>query len=295
MEIQWSLVLFTLFNCLAAGMLGAVAVTAILGKAEKIQMPGLIAAFGSLVIGGFASYLHLKTPTRLFGQFANLDSGITRELIVTVVIGIVMVACYIALRNKKALSKPLAWFALVVSVVFIYVMSDSYLMAARPVWDTVFLPLYYLVQSVLFGSLGALVIAKLKAEDDSLVAILAKSALVSTGVLALVLVGYMVHIGSVMSEYTGADYISYHVGPFVGVDASSGFTRIVSGDLAVVFWLVVVVVGLAVPAAILATRNKGKNSTSLATLAGAGLVAALAGGVAFRAILYVVGSTVMKF
>lgn len=295
MAIQWSLVLFTLFSCLAAGTLGAVAVTAILGRGEKIQMPGLVTAFVALVVGGIASYLHLQTPSRLFGQFANLSSGITRELIATVVIGIVMIAYFIALRNKKAVSKPLAWIALVVSVVFVWVMSDSYLMASRPVWDTFLLPLYYLVQSAVFGFFVALVIAKVTGEDDTLGALLAKSALISTGVLALVVAGYAAHISAVMGDYVGMNYVVYHVGPLAGTDASTGFTRMISGDLAALFWGLVIVVGLAVPAGVLVAKRSAKGTASLATLAGVGLAAALAGGVAFRAILYVIGSTVMKF
>lgn len=295
MDIQWSLVLFTLFNCLAAGTLGAVAVAAILGKGEKIQMPGLVTAFAALVIGGAASYLHLQTPSRLFGQFANLSSGITRELIMTVVIGIVMVACFLVLRNKGVVSRGLGWAALAVSIVFVLVMSDSYLMASRPVWNTFFLPLYYFVQSAVFGCFAALVIAKMTGEDDALGTLLTKSALVSTGALALVVAGYVAHIGAVMGDYAGTSYVVYHVGPFTAVDASSGLARMISGDLAALFWGLVVVVGLAIPAGVLVAKKSAQTASSFASLAGAGLVAALAGGVAFRAILYAIGSTVMKF
>lgn len=292
MTVQWNLVLFTLFNCLAAGTFAAVALAAILGKGEKIQMPGLITAFAALVVGGIASYLHLEHPSRLFGQFANLSSGITRELIMTVVIGIVMVAYFLVLRNKKPVSAALAWIALVVSVVFVWVMSDSYLMASRPVWDTFLLPLYYLVQSAVFGAFAALVIAKMTGEDEALADLFTRSALVSTGVLALVVAGYAAHIGAVMGDYAGTSYVVYHVGPFTATDASTGLARIMSGDLAAVFWGLVILVGLAVPAGVLAAK---KSASSFATLVGAGLVAALVGGVAFRAVLYVVGSTVMKF
>lgn len=295
MAIQWNLVLFTLFNCLAAGTFAAIAVSAILGKGEKIQMPGLVTAFVALAIGGIASFLHLETPARLFGQFANLSSGITLELIMTVVIGIVMVAYFLALRNKKAVSKALAWAAVAVCAVFILVMSGSYLMASRPVWDTFLLPLYYLVQSALFGAFAALVIAKLTGEDDALSELFTRGALVSTGVLALVVAGYAAHIGAVMGDYTGTSYVVYHVGPFTAADASAGFSRIISGDLSAVFWGLVVVVGLAVPAGAAAMSKNAKAASSFAALAGAGLVAALAGGVAFRTVLYVIGSTVMKF
>lgn len=292
MAVQWNLVLFTLFNCLSAGTFAAIAISAILGKGEKIQMPGLLTAFAALAVGGIASFLHLQTPSRLFGQFANITSGITLELIMTVVIGIVMVAYFVVLRNKKPVSKVLAWIAVAVSVVFVLVMSASYLMPSRPVWDTFLLPVYYLVQSAVFGAFAALVIAKMTGEDGALVDLFTKGALISTGALAVVVAAYTVHIGSVMGDYVGSSYVVYHVGPFTATDASTGFSRMISGDLAAVFWGLVVVVGLAVPAGVLAAK---KSASSFATLAGVGLVAALAGGVAFRVILYVIGSTVMKF
>lgn len=292
MAIQWNLVLFTLFNCLAAGTLAAIAISAILGKGERIQMPGLVTAFVSLAIGGIASFLHLETPSRLFGQFANITSGITLELIMTVVIGIVMVAYFLVLRNKKPVSAALAWIAVAVSVIFVLVMSASYLMPSRPVWNTFLLPLYYLVSSAMLGALAALIIAKLNGEDEALTGLLTRSALISTGALALVVAAYTAYIASVMGDYVGASYVVYHVGPFTAVDAATGFSRIISGDLAAVFWGLVILVGLAVPAGVLAAK---KSASSFATLVGTGLVAALVGGVAFRAILYVVGSTVMKF
>ncbi|MGV8084366.1 MAG: dimethyl sulfoxide reductase anchor subunit family protein [Coriobacteriia bacterium] len=296
MTIQWSLVLFTLFICLAAGSFAGIALTAWFGKGDKLQMPGLITALAALAVGGIASFLHLQTPARLFGQFANVASGITRELIMTVVIGIVMVAYFVVLRRGTAIPKLLSGLAVVSSVALVLIMSDSYLMAARPTWDTWLLPAYYLAGAAVLGTLAVFIIAKLTGEDETLSRAFVKGGLASLAVQALVITGYVAHIASVAkSAYVGTSYVLFTVGPFVPVSPTATLGRLLSGDIALTFWGLVVIVGVAVPLVVLMTSERVRTSSAAVLLAATGLVAALVGGAAFRALLYVVGMPVFGF
>lgn len=295
MEIWWPLVFFTLFTCLAAGTFAGIGAAAFLSKGEKLQWPGLLTAFGALVLAGVASFLHLEHPSRFFGQFGNIGSGINRELIMIIVVGLVMVWYFVVLRGGKPVSKVVSALAVITSAVLVVVMADSYLMASRPVLDTILLPLYYLAGAAVSGALTLLILSKLIGEEESLSAGLSKGALYSLGALALVTAGYVAHIGSAArNAYVTASVVIYDVGPVQPTDPTAALSRILSGDLALLFWGAVVVLGLALPAAVL-LLGKGKPAKTYAGLAGAGLFSALVGGVAFRAILYVVSSTVLKF
>ena len=114
-------------------------------------MPGTIMAIAAFLVGGGVSALHLGHPERIFGGFSNLQSGVTRELIAFVIIGIIMVVYLVTLYRKVAISKALAAIAVLGSVGTVIVFADSYLMPARPVWNTVLLPATYLASAAVLG------------------------------------------------------------------------------------------------------------------------------------------------
>lgn len=294
MAIEWFLVFFTLFVCLAAGTFAGTALAAWFGKGEKIQMPGLVTAFVALVAGGITSFLHLKTPARFFGQFGNVESPINHELIAVIVMGIVMAVYFFQLRNKKMPSKIVSAISAIVSLLVVIVVSISYLLAARPAWDTFLLPVYYIVNAALLGAFVLFIIAKATGEDELLSGAYAKSALVSLGVSVLVLAGYMAHItstaGTVYSQVYHSDLMRV---PPISPDIMA--TRLLSGDLAAIFWGLVVVIGIAIPAAVLFLRRNAKTQNTAIVLAGGALVALVVGGVAFRALLYIIGSAVFIY
>ncbi|MDR3315722.1 MAG: dimethyl sulfoxide reductase anchor subunit, partial [Coriobacteriales bacterium] len=150
MELQWPLMIFTLFICLGAGTFGVAGLLTALKKAPGIQLPATLVALVAIVIGGIASFLHLQHWDRLFNGFGHLTSGITQELIGIVVL-VAAAVVYLVLARRGELPVWAGALALVVSVALVVVMANSYTMEARPVWDTPLLWLYYLANAVLSG------------------------------------------------------------------------------------------------------------------------------------------------
>ena len=92
-----------------------------------------------LVVGGIAVFFHLEHWERIFNGFGHITSGITQELIAIVVLAVVAVIYLVYLRkNEGAAPKWIAIVGIVVSVVLLLVMAHSYMMPARPAWDSVF-------------------------------------------------------------------------------------------------------------------------------------------------------------
>lgn len=277
MEIQWALVIFTVFASLAAGMFAALGVAAWYGKCAKLQMPGTIIAIVAFAVGGGVSALHLGHPERIFGGFSNLQSGVTRELIAFVIIGIIMVVYLVTLYRKAAISKALAALAVLSSAGTVIVFADSYLMPARPVWNTVLLPATYLSSAGVLGLFTLNILAAKQQEEGATLTQIRKATLVALVVQSVVLLCYL---GKIV------------IAPFP--DTSRSLSRLLMGDLSPVFWLLVVLVGLLLPYLIL-TGKAIKDSGKMFQLASTGLVCAVIGGTAFRALLYVMGTTVFKF
>jgi len=289
MAIQWPLILFTLFLCLSGGTLAIEGVLGIQGKGEELRMPSLVASFVFLVIGGIAVFTHLQHWENIFNGFGHITSGITQEFIAIIVIFVAMVITFVMLRKEAETPKWVWVLDVVVGFGLAVVMATSYMMPARPNWDTPLLYLYYLCQTFLLGTLTVLAVAALKKASDSIEP-LAKFALIAGIVQALVLVAYAVYIANV-----GFSDVGYHIDPTdptkALVDPSAGIAAILSGNLALAFWGGALVLGAVVPAVagFLGKRN------GQAALPIAALVCAVIGGIAWRYILYAVGYSIFVF
>lgn len=295
MEMQWELMVFTLFVCLGAGIFAIQGLLSVLDKGEKIQLPALITSLVCIVVGGIGSFLHLQHWERIFNGFGHLTSGITQELIGIVVFVAVMLVYFFMLRRSEdgKLPKWCGILAIVISAALIFVMAHSYNMSARPVWDTPLLWLYYWSNAFLFGCLAVGVIAGLKGDESAGFAI--KLALIAGIVQAVITVAYAAYFTVAGNAFSNVGYYFDPVHPTKEmVDTSAVFSGIFTGENALLFWLGVVVVGLIIPL-VVAFLGRGKNEKSIATFAGIGLVAALIGGMCFRIILYILGFSVFVF
>lgn len=295
MHLQWELMVFTLFVCLSAGVFAVQGILAFLGKGEKIQLPALAVSLVSLGIGGVGSFLHLEHWERIFNGFGHLTSGITQELIAIAVFVVALVVYFVMLRKSED-GKPPKWcgiMALVLAIALVVVMAHSYNMVARPVWNTPLLWLYYLVNAAFYGALGVAAIAGIK--RDASVSVAAKLALVAGIVQVLATAAY---VGVFMMAADSFTEIGNHFDPTLPnramVDPASIFNGIYAGENAVLFWLGVVVLGLLVPVALAVVAQK-KEGGAAAGFAGGALVCALAGGMCFRVILYILGLSVFMF
>jgi anaerobic dimethyl sulfoxide reductase subunit C (anchor subunit) len=282
---------FTLFVCLGAGTLGVAGLLAVLGKAQEVQVPAVLLSLVAIAAGGVASFLHLEHWDRIFNGFGHLESGITQELIGIAVFAVVALVCLVLARRDR-LSRWAGWAAIIVSVVLVVVMSLSYTMAARPVWNTPLLPAYYLANALLFGSLAVAVIAVIRKVSCGLITILVLVGCTLTLVIAL---GYGIYIPSVASSFTSVGSYFDPTQPTKAVADPQGIlSGFLAGEHALLFWGGVLVVGALFPlAALLVVR--GRQDVAYLTSVTLGCVFALAGGLCFRVIFYALGFSVFVF
>lgn len=154
MEIQWPLVLFTLLTGAGGWLLAFVAANEFTGKSKvdpfKVALVGLIV----VVLGGFASVLHLTHPDRIMNALSNPTSGIFVEAALVGVISvcaIVQLICY--KRGAAVAAKVFAVLSGLFGVVISFMAGESYIvMNSRAAWDTVLLPLAYLGTAAPMGA-----------------------------------------------------------------------------------------------------------------------------------------------
>ena len=292
MEMEWPLILFTFFVCLASGILLGQGVMTVLGKGKSMQLASLVSSLVALAVGGISVFFHLQHWERIFNGFGHITSGITLEFIGCVVFFVVLVVYFLMMRRAEDGMAP-KWcgvLAIIMGVAMPAITGDSYLMEAIPVWDTFLLPVYYVFNAVFFGGLSVLVIAALtKCDDVNDTAIwLAIGGGVAT---AVALIAYAVFINSLGGVYSD---ITYYFDPTLPdshmIDVQGdAIGTLLAGANAPLFWIGAVIVGIIVPAALayLAKQAaaKGANQQVL-PLAGAGLACALVGGICWRMLLY---------
>jgi anaerobic dimethyl sulfoxide reductase subunit C (anchor subunit) len=291
MELQWPLMIFTLFICLGAGTFGIAGLLAGLGKAQDIQIPATIVSLIAIIIGGIASFLHLQHWDRIFNGFGHITSGITQELI-GIVIFVVVAVVYLALARRGKLPTACGWVALVISVALVIVMSLSYTMAARPVWDSPLLWLYYLANAILSGSLVVYALAALKKTKDTLIP---KLALAGAALTLVALIGYAIFIPSLSSSFTSVgNYFDPTHPTKVMADPQGVLSGFLFGDQALLFWGGALIVGALIPgvAAFFAPGQQGSVAIGVSSVAA---LCALVGGLCFRVALYALGCSVFVF
>lgn len=285
METQWPLVIFTLFVCLTCGTLSGMSLFALQGKAEKLQFPALIVAAVSLVIGGIGSFLHLEHWERIFNGFGHLSSGITQELIGCVVLAIVMVVWFFALRGGKGVSKVLAWITIILSVLMVIATAHSYMMAARPAWSFM-LALFYLANAFVLGAIALWAVAAVEKDEE-----VEKSAVKLTLIGAVTqLVVDVIYVG-VCASATIAD-VGHYADPTrittapLHVDSLASVA--LTGEGAMFFWGAIIAVLIVAVVAFLAKKKIGASTAYM----GVAAVAILVSSLLFRALFYVLGYSV---
>lgn len=265
MAIQWSLVIFTALTGIAGWLLASTAVAEFKGVCKKTAFAAALTAFVLLVVGGCASVTHLSHPERMLEALNHPTSGIFVE---AALVGITaaLTAVYLILVKREAGSgarKALVVAAAAFGVVLSYSAGSSYMMAAIPAWDTLLLPLGYLGTAIPGGVAAFMVVASLRKEDASELALFPK----------LLLAGGIA--GAVLAAAYSATV------------ASAGAAAIACG------WVLAVAVGGIVPAGIgLVLGKKAEQPQALAICA---LACALIGAVAFRCLMWMVGTGTINY
>ncbi|MDR0501483.1 MAG: hypothetical protein LBG97_09660 [Coriobacteriales bacterium] len=284
MEVMWSLIIFTLFVCISAGSFAVQGIYAILGKQAKLQLPVLIIAFIALVIGGVGSFTHLQHWERAFNGFGHITSGITQELIGVILMVVAMLVYFVSMRKKESVPKWAGVLAVVISCLMIILMTTSYMMPARPIWNSFVLYLFYFAEAIVFGGAITWIVSDVVKTDNTKIIASRAAAIGATLVVTLVLV-YLVVFSS-----AGFANVGYYYDPTQPtkaiLDVNNIFGSVLAGENAIYFWLALLAGGL-IPAIFALVKCKdGASGISFGSIA---LVGALVGGVSFRVLLYVLG------
>lgn len=278
----------------SSGILVFLGIGEIKGAFKPVRFGLAVAALALLALGGIASTFHLGHIDRAFHILGNMGSGLSKELFAVAFTGIVTIV-YAVLVRKDFLgaAKITGIIALVAGIALPLVAGASFMMPARPAWDSFTLPLMYLGTGLGMGF--ALSAAVTCSKGDAADAPLATR---------LAIVGVIFSIASVIA------YVAWiALAPFAHESRSIG--RLISGNLAVEFWGGVAVAGMAVPLVLsLVAANRGSKPAAGNAVDGDGavtkkaslgqsaaclwiaLVCLAVGSVALRMIMYAVATSV---
>ena len=291
MELQWPLILFTTLTAWACGVLGGAGVLALKGAGKKSQQ--LLAVFSCVLLaaGGICVFFHLQHWERIFNGFGHITSGITQELIAIVVFVVVAVAYFVLARKSSdggTLPKWMAWVAIAISVVLAAVCAHSYMMPARPAWDSVLEVLSIVGAAFLLGPATCAVVLAAKGEPTGACGL---PAVAGSAIGAVCTAAYALFVQLSAGAFTQVGHYFDPTHPTKAV-VDAGATI---GDQAALLWLGAVVIGAVVPlvACVLAKKKGGAKSWKLC--GAVAVAAALAGAVCLRVAFYGAGLSVFMF
>lgn len=275
MNIEWALVFFTLFAGLAVGTFAGIVVTEWRGTSARVRLPGAVCTLVALAVSGAASVLHLGHPERIFGALGHPTSGIFLEALFMGLFGLDVILYLLALQRGASDSarKAIATAGLVPGALLAFAVGYTYVMPSRPAWDTLLLPLLYLASAAVMGCF-ALALLQARARDAASPDSVSRAALAALGIQAILIAAYVSRLA---------------LGPHA--DPTRSAARVLAGDLAPLFWIGLVLLGLLAPFLIMLRARKS------GSYAGApwGLLCVLVAGVAFRALMFSLGSAVREF
>ena len=239
MELQWPLILFTTLTAWACGVFGAQGVLALKGAGKKSQQLLAVVSCVLLAAGGIAVFFHLQHWERIFNGFGHITSGITQELIAIVAFVAVAVA-YFAMARKSddggTLPKGMAWVAVAISVILAAVCAHSYMMPARPAWDSVLEVLSIVGAACLLGPATCAVVLAAKGEDAGECGL---PAVAGSAIGAVCTAAYAAFIQLSAGAFS---QVGYYFDPTHPTKAVADAAATV-GDQAPLLWLGAVVVG----------------------------------------------------
>ncbi len=269
-KIQWPLVLFSMLAgcggcCFAfAGVAGA------LGESTTVTLWATGISLVLVVVGAVCSMMHLATPRHAFAAVTHLlsFSGISVELIMLGVVSALMAAYGAAcLWFDNELARLVLGIAgAVAGVVLAFVTGHGYLISSKPTWNTKKLPLAYTGTALVAGGF-----------------LYAAVSVATGGVWAMELpVKLLLAACAVFSAVTVAAYLGH-----LGMQTAKKNPTL--------FWVGIVVCGLVVPLACAAILLAPLPSMAFVAVAAVGFVAAMAGGLSLRMLMWIVGAGFLFF
>ena len=269
-KIQWPLVLFSMLAgcggcCFAfAGVAGA------LGESTTVTLWATGISLVLVVVGAVCSMMHLATPRHAFAAVTHLlsFSGISVELIMLGVVSALLVAYGAACLwfDNELVRLVLGMAGALAGVVLAFVTGHGYLISSKPTWNTKKLPLAYTGTALVAGGFLYAVVS-----------------VATGGVWAMELpVKLLLAVCAVFSAVTVAAYLGH-----LGMQTAKKNPTL--------FWVGIVVCGLVVPLACAAILLAPLPSMAFVAVAAVGFVAAMAGGLSLRMLMWIVGAGFLFF
>lgn len=277
MEVQWPLVFFTLLTGLGVSAFSCVAVTEWLGIGESIRMHGAVTALAAMTMGGGFSLLHLSHPFRTYHISRHFDTGVGKEMLLIGITGSLVLLYIILLGTgfSAQARRVVVSIGLISGVALAFEMGAIYVLPGRPAWNTWFWPFVYAASAAVTGLFTIYLWAAV------LEGRVGKTVLM--GINKATLVALIVEVGTIL-----AYLIFLREAPYE--DPKRGVVRLFAGDMALLFWAGVVFAGLAFPIGMTAYIQAMQGTHLFLAAAVMGLVSVLAGGIAVRALMYILGS-----
>ena len=284
MVLSWPLIAYVVLGVAAAGILGVQGVRAMGGRGSEVRPVATVVALACALGAAVASALRLGRIDRVFNVFAHLSSGISQGYVAILVLVAVCVLLLVMIRRGaggEGVPRWCAAIAVVAALLGVYGIAANLTATGLNVGKTLLTTAYLLVGSLaagMFVDLGVTALNGPSATKAYGFAAAAASGL--TGVLAVVFHFVAPALGNRSTAIVRSDYGMVGVHPTQGLSAEAA----VSND--VVFWIVSVVLGAAVPVVVALVARKLK-SAPLALAALAAAVCVLAGiGVAVSMTLF---------
>ena len=287
MELQWPLILFTTLAAWSVGVFGTQSLLALKGEGKKSQMTCWIVAAVLLVVSGIAVFLHLQHWERIFNGFGHITSGITQELIAIVVLAVIAIIYLACLRRSDDGGSVPSWCAtcgIVIAIVLDCVMAHSYMMDARPAWNSIVEILSIVGASCILGPATVSIIEEMK--DGGVSAINASANFIGSIVAAVTSIGYLIVMAMSNSAFTQIDYYFDPVHPTHGMVDLANITPFGSGSVGLT---IVTIVCALVP---IACAYMGKKKGNWKMWSAIALVAGLACAICLRVVFYQMGASV---
>ncbi len=260
MDIQWPLVLFTLFAGSAGGAMVLLCFAELFNFGRKVGRYACYVIAVLLVIGGICSIFHLAQRAHIMSVLTNLGSlsGVSLELIGLMVCFVLIVIYWLFCREGQNATVRRVFGILcgIAGIVFCWIQGDSYVIAARPFWDTLLLPFGYWASGIACGGVVFCALLVFMKEEAAHIKRMCVIVLVE---LVIQLVAYLVF------------------GIFVGTDALV--------ENAILFWGCEIVVGCCITAACVIAVWRGANTKFMYVA----LIAVIIGAIVFRCMMWVLG------
>ncbi len=162
---DWALIAFTILVQMSIGSLWVLLLAHLFAArkysveaADRLSDRALYALIPVIALGFLASLLHLGNPFSAYRAVTNLGtSWLSREILFGVIFAI-LATVYAFMQWRKigsvGLRNIIGWLAAIDGLVMVYCMSNVYMLASQPAWNTWATPISFYAATFLLGALA---------------------------------------------------------------------------------------------------------------------------------------------